>query len=198
MSVILGQPLGVDEAPLLFGPSSDGSITLAFYKGRGTLFDRLIRAVTRSAYSHVELIACAPPEPAAQVFSASSVSASPRDGGVRQKQITFEPGHWDYIELPAWPFASTNMILSRARQRIGFGYDYAGILFTFAIPLRREASGRYFCSELIGEVLDLPDPHTLAPGDLYRWVLVVGEVYGDGYAEGYASANGMEEEARGR
>ena len=32
-------------------------VTLAFYRGRGDLLDRVIRWVTRSPYSHVEIIA---------------------------------------------------------------------------------------------------------------------------------------------
>jgi len=172
--------LTTQDAPLVFGPPDHGAITLAFYKGRGHLFDRLVRFATRSPYSHVELIVDAPAGPQERPFTASAVSASPRDGGVRQKRITFDPRHWNYITLPDWPYAPRDRILLDARKQAGFGYDYAGIIFTFAIPLRREASGRYFCSELIGEALRLPEPHTLAPGDLHHWVLAVSEAYAEG------------------
>ena len=48
------------------------SVQLALYKGRGTLFNALIRWWTRSPYSHCEL-----------VINGTCYSSSIRDGGVR-------------------------------------------------------------------------------------------------------------------
>lgn len=161
---------------------TDTTLTLAFYKGDGTLFDRLVRFATRSPYSHVELIADAPAEPHKQSFIATSISASLRDGGVRQKEIAFNPARWDFITLPDWPVVSSDDIWAAAKARLGYRYDVAGILFTFAVPLRRQSSGRYFCSELIAAALLLPEPYTLAPGDLYRWTWKVSDAHAEGRA----------------
>ena len=54
---------------------------VAFYKGEGNFFDKLIRWWTKSSYSHCELI-----------FSDGIFfSADPRDGGVRYKNIVPDP-----------------------------------------------------------------------------------------------------------
>tara|TARA_R110001606_G_scaffold390081_1_gene556778 strand:- start:62 stop:238 length:177 start_codon:yes stop_codon:yes gene_type:complete len=57
-------------------------IALAFYKGHGQLLDRVIRWVTRSSFSHVEILRAVP---AMSVDGAQSRawSSSGRDGGVR-------------------------------------------------------------------------------------------------------------------
>ena len=49
---------------------------LAFYKAKGDWVDLLIRVFTNSKYSHVEI-----------VHIKDWYSSSPRDGGVRVKQI---------------------------------------------------------------------------------------------------------------
>ena len=49
---------------------------LAFYKGKGNWVDLIIRVFTNSPYSHVEI-----------VLNKDWYSSSPRDGGVRVKQI---------------------------------------------------------------------------------------------------------------
>ena len=61
---------------------------LAFYKAKGTLIDLLIRVFTNSKYSHVEI-----------VCNKDWYSSSPRDGGVRVKQIIDDGNSWDFIEV---------------------------------------------------------------------------------------------------
>lgn len=141
------------------------TLALAFYRGRGRLADRVIRAITRSPYSHVELTAWPGAWPVD--ITQPALSASGRDGGVRREAITFAPDRWDMLPLLPWVPADA---WPRAAEHIGAGYDWGGILMTFAVPLRRQNPGRWFCSELCAHALGLPDPHTYAPGDLYHWV----------------------------
>lgn len=63
--------------------------TLAFYKGEGLAFNRIIRWWTKSIYSHTEL-----------VIEGQSYSASERKGekGARVKLIAFNPEHWDFVD----------------------------------------------------------------------------------------------------
>jgi hypothetical protein len=66
----------------------------AFYKatrpGLPGIYNRLVRWWERGPHSHCELI-----------FSdGMAASASFLDGGVRFKEIQFDPDHWDFVELP--------------------------------------------------------------------------------------------------
>lgn len=61
---------------------------LAFYKGKGNWVDLLIRVFTHSKYSHVEI-----------VHNKDWYSSSPRDGGVRVKQIVDDGNGWDFVEV---------------------------------------------------------------------------------------------------
>jgi len=146
-------------------------LKLAFYKGRGTATDRLIRTVTRSQFSHVELVL----GPAVLGQEARCLSASYRDGGVRFKIIRLTPGRWVLRDVGGW--ADPERAWNRAAVQIGADYDLMGIALTFALPLRREAHGKWFCSELCADALDLPRPHTIAPGDLFDWVQRMNAAY---------------------
>ncbi|TXH45429.1 MAG: hypothetical protein E6Q97_31615 [Desulfurellales bacterium] len=138
---------------------------LAFYKARGTIIDRAIRVVTRSPYSHVEiLIGCdaAPEAP----FSWPAFSASGRDGGVRTKLVTFDAGAWDFIAVP---WAPAGRIRLAEETQCGLGYDWAGLILSQVFNLRRGSARRWFCSELVAWSLGLPIPSALSPGDLAEW-----------------------------
>lgn len=142
-------------------------VTLAFYKGQGDRIDRAIRWWTASPYSHVELInwlGTANPEghPKALAFAASH-----RDGGVRGRVIAMAPGHWDYVTVP---WADAPRVWSRARGLNGAGYDYPGLILSQLLNLRRGFRQRWFCSELLADLLDLPRPSAYSPGDLHDLV----------------------------
>ena len=68
---------------------------VAFYKDRTQFLDSLIAWWTRGPYSHIEL-----------VFERDGknlcASASPRDGGIRLKEIELDPNHWDIIEIEGY------------------------------------------------------------------------------------------------
>lgn len=143
-------------------------ITLAFYKGDGgnavaKAADSLVRAVTLSRYSHVEVIAGTADLDA----PAWCVSSSFRDGGVRGKTITLRADRWDLVEVPGPCFTPVNRFLS---LRGGMPYDFLGALLS---PLRlptepRTTKGAWFCSEVAAQIMGVPDPWAYSPGRLYR------------------------------
>ena len=142
-------------------------VTLAFYKAPGDRIDRAIRFVTRSAYSHVEIIRLTGVTDAEGCLQADAVSASYRDGGVRARSIPLRPDHWDLVMVP---WASAAMAYTRALSQVGAGYDYAGLIFSQVLHLRRDSGRRWFCSELVAHALDLPRPSAYSPGDLHDLV----------------------------
>lgn len=128
-------------------------IWLAGYVARGKPMDWLVRAVTFSPVSHVEL-----------TDGETWLSASLRDGGVRMKRMRPKPGHWLLEPLPdgkgrdAWDFM--------ARQ-IGARYDLRGAIIGPVLGLDVGVSDAWFCSEIIAAALGWDDPHTVAPGAFF-------------------------------
>lgn len=142
-------------------------VTLAFYKAQGDRIDRAIRWWTASPYSHVELIQWRGREDAMGRPEALAISASHRDGGVRARIIAMTPGHWEYVPVP---WAVSLRVWLRAQDLIGAGYDYPGLLLSQFLNLRRGVRQRWFCSELLAHLLDLPRPSAYSPGDLHDLV----------------------------
>mgnify|MGYP001213384616 CR=1 FL=1 len=135
-----------------------GKITLAFYKARGNFFDRLIRWWTRGPYSHVELVI------GAENGEATIISASPRDGGVRERRLVLDPELWDLVHIPG----DAEKAAAFVRSHIGRRYDWLGILLSQTLPLGWHWSGGWFCSEICAAVLNLQNPHRYHPSALYK------------------------------
>ncbi|MEM5541739.1 hypothetical protein WNY61_03220 [Sulfitobacter sp. AS92] len=132
--------------------------TLAFYKAPGRWQDAAVRLITRSRFSHCELVAIQP-QPGG---SARAVSASKRDGNcVRERRIEFHRGHWEFARVgvdmsEAW---------GRALDEIGFPYDVFRAALS-ALPVDINSDRGWFCSELCAYAIGLSRPHTYSPGDL--------------------------------
>lgn len=135
-------------------------ITFAFYKAEGDIFDRLIRWWTCGPYSHVEMVIGSP------VGETTIISASPRDGGVREKRLVLDPEHWDLVETEGDAEAAAAFM----RSQIGKKYDWLGILLCQVLPLNWHWSGGWFCSEICAAAIGLESPHTFHPSAL-RWRL---------------------------
>jgi len=146
------------------------TVTLAFYKGRGnSVFQRfqdgIIRSVTRGIYSHVELIS----GDAALGRKAVCLSASGRDGGVREKQILLKPESWDLVSMNIDAHAPCEFI----RGHLGARYDYAGLLFSHVLAFGRHDHDKWFCSEICAAALGLANPQRVSPQllfDVLRWL----------------------------
>lgn len=140
---------------------------VAFYKGPGTIFDKLIRLVTRSPYSHCELI-----------FSEDLLcdsgwmfGAMPGEG-TRFKQMALNPAEWILVSVP----------VTRSQELLAFyfcrdeekcGYDYPGV-FRFLLPWFTESKEKWFCSEICTAAIQaaglplLMVPSQVHPGRLYE------------------------------
>jgi hypothetical protein len=138
------------------------TLSLAFYCGAGGWIDRGIRTATRSKFSHVELVADHRLSPN-RSRTGFAISSSGRDGGVRHKNIHFEAGNWEFVNVEGWASCDA---WARAEKHCGRPYDYQGILTTFALPLRRHNKTSWFCSELCAHALGLQNGHMYSPGDL--------------------------------
>jgi hypothetical protein len=128
-------------------------ITLAFYKGEGTSMDALVRLVTKSRYSHIEVS-----------IDGIFWSSSARDGGVRPRRLQPNPASWDFVHVARTP-EEVNQARRVFLTNRGAKYDWLGV-FRFLLPFLKPSSSRWFCSEIAAEALGLSDPHKLSPGDL--------------------------------
>lgn len=123
---------------------------MAFYKGKGNFFDAVVRFVTRSEYSHCEI-----------VIDGVCWSSSPRDGGVRQATINLQSGHWDVIDLQG----DVPLVLAWFLANEGARYDWVGLIRTM-IPFFPHSKTKWFCSEACGAALGI-QANTLSPQDLF-------------------------------
>ncbi|WP_421701126.1 hypothetical protein [Aliiroseovarius sp.] len=162
-------------------------LRLAFYKGKGTWVDQMIRWGTRSPYSHVELVQMGMDMPNG-VHRAWAISSSWRDGGVRAKVIDFEPDRWDWIELRPWYPAH---LWDNAHRHFGAKYDLVGIALSQIVALRRHDPDRWFCSEFIGMLLGYDRSHALAPGDLATRVAEMNFAFQEGRSRQIDLAGGF-------
>lgn len=145
-------------------------IFLALYKGRrdgawyrpgiaaARLSDLIIRALTRSTYSHCELAA---PRDGGQY---DCYSSSIRDGGVRVKTMPLPPEKWDLI-----PIRQTNAyadMLNHYGATRGQPYDWLGA--AGVITRWRDDRRKWFCSEWCAAALRLDNPARFSPEALAR------------------------------
>ena len=139
----------------------------AFYKGIRPglegIYSRAVHWWTRSPYSHCEFI----------FQDGLSGSASFIDGGVRFKSISYNPDHWDFIDLPnEWE----NEIRLKFATKEGFGYDILGN-FGFIFPSFDNTKNKYFCSEIMADCMGIEKPELFYPGVLYYSLKQVMERY---------------------
>lgn len=139
------------------------SLRIAFYKGTRPglegLYSRLARWMDRGPYSHCELI-----------FSdGMSASASFVDGGVRYKQITYNPAHWDFMEIPDPSGNLEKLARLWFDEHEGAKYDLWGnVRFVFGGV--KDSSDRFFCSEATMAGLGFAEAYRYGPCGMV-WVL---------------------------
>ena len=145
-------------------------VTLAFYKGKSRVVDRVIQTVTRAPYSHVEMTLRSDPEEPAGVVR-RGFSSSALDGGVRAKLINFGSGRWDFWTASIADHA--RLAMERKMQDLkGQPYGYTDLL-AFVIPFWGNNRKQWFCSEVVSRVLALGfyglPKAPVSPGALARW-----------------------------
>lgn len=139
-------------------------IQLWFYKAEGNFYDKLIRLVNRTKYSHVELC-----------IAGYCYSSSPRDGGVRRKQIAFD-NKWDAIELEVTEEHKQAMLKLFEREH-GKAYDWLGAIKT-TIRFFPNHKDKWFCSEIQAQALGLAYPRRWTPADLFEFFESKGVIRG--------------------
>ena len=126
---------------------------LAFYKAKGDWVDLLIRVFTNSKYSHVEI-----------VCNKDWYSSSPRDGGVRIKQIVDDGNSWDFIEVDI----DKDRLYQKYREYKGKGYDFKGILLSNILPIGCHSKDKATCSEFVADILGYSEPEKYSPQDVWN------------------------------
>jgi len=115
---------------------------VAFYKGKGRFFDKVIRWWTSGKYSHCELV----------FANGTYFSADAWENKVRFEKLYPNPGNWDFVELELTPKEEV-LVLAWCDSQTGKGYDYTGIILSQFIPLHIEDPAKWFCSELCVKAL---------------------------------------------
>ena len=146
---------------------------LIFYKGtkkenpESLIADNLISKITRSRFSHVELVLYKNKEE----DTYKCLSSSFRDKGVRLTDIDIHSGSWEILKLPE----SKNITLRSAFDFYEYNknrkYDLLGLLCTLSDRLKTNNKNKLFCSELIAEILDLKLYENQSPERIYKYII---------------------------
>ena len=126
---------------------------VAFYKstrpGLTGLYNRLVRGWECGPYSHCELI----------LTGGIAASSSFADGGVRFKNIAFNPDRWDFIEVP---WANERAARAWFLANEGKAYNTIGNLH-FLVGFILWHDDKKFCSQAVLESLGIVDAWRFGP-----------------------------------
>lgn len=144
-------------------------ITIAFYKGRTRLFNRLVSWWTRGIYSHCELLY----NPTLQLKDGKQwvCSSSHADKGVRIQEITWHAENWDLVTIEG----NCGEAVEWFRRHLGEPYDVPG-LAGFVARRVRHSKRRWFCSEACAEAIGMPESWRFDPNTLHA-ALSLGAVH---------------------
>ena len=153
-------------------------ISIAFYKGKGNILNKIVRVWTKSRYSHAELILD---------DEKTWISISPKLGSKIANTVPLLVDHtqWDIIELQV-DEGQYQTILEFYDETAGCGYDWIGMLCSQFLPFRIKARNRWYCSEWIAyalriaciidwKIIKIYDRKDLSPGVLHNIVQKVKE-----------------------
>jgi len=120
-------------------------IKVAFYKGGGDLFNKIVRWWTKSPYSHTELIL---PDGVTWIrigpFSSSKLCAI--------KKEKWDPKNWDFVTLKVTQ-PQLDTIKEFFERTQGCKYDWWGMVLSHLIPFKIKQRGKWYCSEWIAHAL---------------------------------------------
>lgn len=147
---------------------------IAFYKSKyGNLQDKVISALTFSRYSHCEMV----------LESGVCVSSSPRDGGIRYKEIELGD-HWDVFELDMTkvfygayrnaPYAFETRVTDWFTSNENDTYDLVGAIAS-AFSIDATSENKKFCSYSCAHVLGYSP--IITPGGLFRLLKSEGVIH---------------------
>lgn len=131
-------------------------VRVAFYRGKGTLLDRLIRLLTRSRYSRVEVLV-------GRRLASGWHSYAPRaKTGIARRIFNVETvsEEWDVLELP--PMFTKAGVERWYKANVEMNFS---LLHEFGIPI---FSGAVGSAEAAVHALDLAEVTLYTQGALYR------------------------------
>lgn len=127
-------------------------VKLIFYKGRGNLFDWLVRLWTMSKYSHVELW-----------HDGYSYTASAKHNVVQRfVMANVDSKLWDTVEVNADP----KEVLNFFENTMGARYDWTGIFLHEMVPIKQHSKSKWYCSEWCAAAIGVTYPQ-MSPQQLY-------------------------------
>ena len=142
-------------------------IKIAFYKGKGGKFDKLIRWWTKGAYSHTEL-----KFPSGSAFS---MATYPPNRGRWTNDISWNQDKWDFIEIN---INDINKAHNCANELVGKNYDWKGIFLSQIFPFKLHNKKQWFCNEACLHIAQQAEPenseiskmkpHHYNPNSLYK------------------------------
>jgi hypothetical protein len=112
------------------------SVSIVFYKGEGTLAEKLIRLWTKSPYAHCE-------------FGRSDGLFHSNDRFrfiSRIHSMEMNPLDWDVCEIEL-PYEIIRRVEKRQIRKNGTKYDWIGIVFSQVFRLGWHDKKRWFCSK---------------------------------------------------
>lgn len=136
------------------------TMQIAFYKGRGKLFNRLVSWWLRGPYSHVELVMYTEAN-----GTSKCASSSYEDKGVRIKYMKLNPLHWDLIPIKGSLIHVDDWITTHDKEK----YDILGILGFVWRPIP-ESKTKWMCSEAVASMLGWKEAWRLDPMSLWSAV----------------------------
>lgn len=145
------------------------SVFVAFYKGKPRnigeikehIYDYGIRLVTFGQYSHCEIAVY-------KDVLFDCYSSSPRDGGVRMKNMALPSDRWDLIPVNL----TEQQVIDFFNQNKGKKYDWQAIS-VFLIPVinKLQSKNKWFCSEYCAENLGLKNSYRFSPNSLAKYLM---------------------------
>ena len=116
--------------------STTKSVSIVFYKGRGTLAEKLIRLWTKSPYSHCEFRR-----------SDGLYHSNDRFRFVSRTQLfEINSADWEMCEI-ILPGEIIDRVERRQLRKNGTSYDWIGIVFSQVFRLGFHDKKRWFCSK---------------------------------------------------
>ncbi len=148
-------------------------IRIAFYKGKGDVFNKIVRKWTQSEYSHAELIL-------ADGRTWISITPFIKSKIYSKKDPEYKEKDWDFVELPITR-QQHSIIEQFYSLTEGCKYDWVGMLLSQFMPFKIKSQGKWYCSEWIAyalrisgviswEQIQIYDQTDLSPVVLYNLV----------------------------
>lgn len=120
-------------------------IQIAFFKGKGSYVNSIVRWWTNSVYSHAEIVL-------PDGYTWIGISPYLKSKVDERKKISFEYRDWDFIDIRITE-EQYNIIMEFYEDTKGQGYDWIGMLLSQFLPCKIKHKKRWYCSEWISYAL---------------------------------------------